>query len=179
MHVMLDLETMGNSSNAAIIAIGAVAFNEKEIVGDYYTQISLESSVEHGMKMDASTVIWWLKQSDNARSAFKDNEKASELPVSLVDFSAWVLSLIETHGDVNVWGNGVAFDNVILSNAYKACHLRQPWNFWNDRCYRTLKSTNLHIKMIRSGTHHNALDDAKSQALHLMDINANSATKFL
>jgi exodeoxyribonuclease VIII len=37
-----------------------------------------------------------------------------------------------------MFGNGASFDNVILGEAYKRCGLKVPWNFWNDRCLRTL-----------------------------------------
>jgi len=69
-----------------------------------------------------------------------------------------------------LWGNGSTFDNVILSNAYRAIGVKQPWDFWNDRCYRTLKSLYPHVKLERSGVAHNALDDAKSQAMHAVRI---------
>ena len=37
LHCMVDLETMGNGSNAAIIAIGAVAFDENKITAILFT----------------------------------------------------------------------------------------------------------------------------------------------
>ena len=69
-----------------------------------------------------------------------------------------------------MWGNGAAFDNAILSTAYALCEIEPPWIYWNDRCYRTVKSLNRSIPFIRLGTHHNALSDAESQATHLMQI---------
>ncbi len=71
---------------------------------------------------------------------------------------------------VKIWGNGADFDNVILTSAYKRNDLELPWRYTNNRCYRTLKSLYPEIKLERSGTHHNALDDAISQANHLMSI---------
>ena len=49
MHVMLDLETMGNGANAAIIAIGAVSFNENGVADRFYKQVALQSSVSIGL----------------------------------------------------------------------------------------------------------------------------------
>ena len=71
---------------------------------------------------------------------------------------------------VRLWGNGASFDNAILSTAYELCELEtvQPWRFYNDRCYRTVKSLYPEVAMVRTGTYHNALDDAESQALHLL-----------
>lgn len=166
-NIMLDLETMGNNSNSPLIAIGAVYFDQNGLGGEFYTQVQLESHVKLGAEIDSSTVLWWLKQSDQARSAFKGNESADPLWVALGKFSQFV----GTNGSkVKVWGNGAAFDNVILGNAYRLSNLEQPWKFWNDMCYRTIKNIYSDVEMQRVGTHHNALDDAKSQAVHLIQI---------
>ena len=61
-----------------------------------------------------------------------------------------------------------------LSDAYDRAQLPRPWKYYNDRCYRTVKNLRPDVPMIRGGTHHNALDDAKSQATHLMAIQGNS-----
>ena len=70
--VMIDLETMGVNTKAAIVAIGAVGMdviNNKVIPGsEFYCIVDLESSVQNEGIMDASTVLWWLSQSDFARS---------------------------------------------------------------------------------------------------------------
>lgn len=166
-HIMLDLETMGNGSNAAIIAIGAVRFNETALGEKYYQVVDLESSVNAGGKIDPSTVMWWMKQSDQARSALARPD--NDLFVALMEFSVW-LRQCDANGDCRIWGNGSDFDNVILSNAYRCVKLETPWKFYNNRCYRTIKSLYPGVQMQRSGTHHNAVDDAISQARHLQEI---------
>lgn len=166
-HCMLDLETMGNGNRAAIIAIGAVIFDAQNVEQDgFYAQVSLDSSVRQGLEMDTSTILWWLQQSDAARAAFKGNEKSKQLVIVLEEFTIW----LEKFGDVQIWGNGAAFDNTILSAAYRKCGIEQPWKFWNDRCYRTMKALFPDVKCDRFGTHHNALDDARTQAWHLIEI---------
>jgi len=166
MHIMPDLETMGNKSNAAIIAIGAVAFDANGVHDRFYSQCSLESSVQLGLKMDAGTVIWWLKQSDQARAAFADNDKAQAIQLSLIEF----VQFYKKNNGGAVWGNGATFDNVILTTAFDLALIPKPWKFWDDKCYRTIKDTFKDVKLIRTGVHHNAVDDAESQALHLIDI---------
>lgn len=164
--VMLDLETMSTNPNAAIIAIGAVAFNKSNgVVDKFYVQINLDSAIQSGGWVDGSTVTWWLKQSEEARSCFFSNENAPHLMDALSRFSEFY----KKHGGM-VWGNGAMFDNSILGNSYKRCGLDIPWKFWNDMCYRTVKNMNKHISLDRVGTYHNAVDDAESQALHLIKI---------
>jgi len=168
-NVMLDLETMGNGPQAAIIAIGAVEFDiPSQQIGDkFYAVVDLESAVALGGVMDTSTVLWWMKQSDAARAAF--DREGEHLAVVLQQFSEWMAGRAPIDA-VQVWGNGAAFDNVILASAYRRHGAQQPWQFWNDRCYRTVKALYPDVKMSRSGTHHNAVDDAESQARHLIDM---------
>ena len=164
-NIMIDLETMGTGSNAAILALGVVKFNTKGLGDEFYAIIDLNTSVKAGLSIDPSTIYWWLKQSDEARAALgRENES---LFSALKAFSAFV-------GDkdkAKIWGNGASFDNPILADAYRAVNLEQPWKFWNDMCYRTVKNLlGNNIEYVFEGDKHNALDDAKSQALHLIKI---------
>jgi len=162
--IMLDLETMGQRKDAAIIAIGAVKFGDGKIYDEFYQIIDLQSSIDAGLSIDASTIMWWMKQSDAARNEF--GRASASIDGVLQNFSDW----IGDDSDPEIWGNGAAFDNVILANAYHKCGIKQPWKYWNDRCYRTIKAMVPKLTLERTGTHHNALDDAKHQALHLMKI---------
>ena len=167
-NVMVDLETMGNGPSAAIVAIGAVEFDpgSGKLGREFYQEVSLEDSAANGGVIDASTVLWWMRQSDEARAAVYSKDGINLLP-ALLQFAQW---LRECGPRVKVWGNGSPFDNVILRSAYGAVHMPPPWEHWNDRCYRTLKNLRPGIKLERSGTHHNALDDAITQAKHAMVI---------
>lgn len=164
MHVMIDLETMGTRPNAPIIAIGAVTFDANAVYDEFYVNIDLESAVrDGGAAIDPETVMWWMKQSDEARAALQVNPKP--LRVALFEFTRWVKQSEVVTG---VWGNGASFDNIILSETYRRMSMEPPWKFWDDRCYRTVKNMFPGVKAERFGTHHNALDDAKSQAAHLV-----------
>ena len=163
-NIMLDLETMGTGADAAIIAIGAVRF-DTDITDRFYRVVSLRSSVEAGLRMDPDTVLWWMQRSDEARAQFAKDGYI--LFAALNDFRYWIR---ENDEDPIVWGNGADFDNTILANAYRTLAIPVPWEFWNNRCYRTVQALHPDIKMERNGTYHNALDDAESQARHLMRI---------
>lgn len=167
--VMLDLETMGTGPNAAIIAIGAVEFDVKsgELGREFYNTVSLQSAVESGGAIDASTVIWWMDQSDAARAEFK--RTGIHITDALVNFSTWLGGCGLTSSR-RVWGNGAAFDNVILASAYRASGFDVPWEFWNDRCYRTIRAILPPMPIERGGTHHRAVDDARTQARHLIQL---------
>lgn len=164
-HIMLDLETLSTEPNAAIISIGAVMFT-KDGVSDYrfYQTIDIESNGFCGRHMSYSTVSWWMKQDLGARKEFQ--KPAEKLPIVLSNFRDW-FTVYDIDG---VWGNGSDFDNLILTSAFASVpSLTIPWKYYQNRCYRTLKNL-VNIPLERSGTHHNALDDAVTQAEHAVKI---------
>lgn len=160
---MLDLETLGTRPGSAILAIGAVKFNEKEIYDSFYCRISLVAAVQCGLTIDPETVLWWMQQSDEARRELC--QPADNLPMALIRFAQWV-----GPESPEMWGNGAAFDNVLLAEAYRLTGQEPPWKFYDDRCYRTVKNLYPDITIFREGTHHHALEDARSQACHLIAI---------
>lgn len=169
LDVMLDLETMSTDKDAAIVAIGAVEFDLEagEIGEKFYVVVDLESAVQMDGVMDVSTVRWWMRQSDDARSIF--DMEGELITIALEMFSRWMFFRGDKES-VRVWGNGLAFDNVILARAYRRNRIDIPWSGKNNRCYRTVIKLYPHVPMSRVGVHHNAVSDAESQARHLIAI---------
>lgn len=160
-RVMVDLETFGTRPGSVIVALGAVRFEDGKIVDRFYARIDPVDAQARGLVIDAATVVWWLGQSDAARGEIGAGGKP--LADVLGEFGAWL-----GEAETEVWGNGASFDNVLLDEAFARCGLKRPWPFGRDRCYRTVAALRPDLKIERKGTHHNALDDAESQALHLM-----------
>lgn len=166
---MIDIETMGNTPGAAILSIGAVFIKDGKLAEEFYQHIDLESCLENGLKMDAGTVQWWMKQSDEARAAIT-LEKGVNIIAVLADFFAWVSDVAEG-AEVHVWGNAATFDVVLMEEAFRRVGYDIPWKFWGHRCYRTLKNLFPGVpKPESTGIKHHALHDAKWQALHLIAI---------
>ncbi|MDM3275507.1 3'-5' exoribonuclease, partial [Citrobacter sp. Ce119] len=139
-HLMVDLETMGSGPDAPIVSIGAVYFDPStgNTGAEFYQVVSLESSMSFGMKPDASTIQWWLKQSSEARSAILVDEAMGlrETLELLADFIAE--NAANGSHTVQLWGNGCSFDNVILRRAYALAETPFAVPFWNDRDVRTM-----------------------------------------
>ncbi|MFS1891803.1 3'-5' exonuclease [Vibrio lentus] len=176
-HVMLDLETMGNGSNAAIVSIGAVAFNPSngQLGAEFEEVINLNSAAYYS-DIDAPTVTWWLSQGDEARAIFLKETPKSSLKDALLEFNQWLADLGESK-DICLWGNGAGFDNVILMNSFKATRIRPNFIHWNDLDVRTIVRMGRDIlginpkeTLVREGVHHSALDDAKFQAQYVSEI---------
>jgi 3'-5' exoribonuclease Rv2179c-like domain len=168
-HIMVDLETLSTAPSAVILSIGAVKMDLENLTlgPEFY---ALVDPVDQPGTIDAATVLWWLEASAEARAALKALTPVY-LPIALINFSGFV-SPVHAPEDVAVWGNGAAFDNVILRDAYRRCRQREPWTYRGDYCYRTMfRNFGADLPAgSASGVRHNALDDARLQATNLIEI---------
>ncbi len=173
-HIMLDIESLGTRPGCVVMSIGAVAFDHIQGLGpEFYIVINQKSCEAAGLTTDKGTVGWWMRQSPEAQSVLRDSRSGG---VTLAEALDQFADYAKQFGpEVRVWGCGANFDNTIVSHLYHAAGKRQPWKYVNDRCYRTLKNLVPLVAMERSGTYHNALDDAKSQAEHAIKILAKLA----
>lgn len=174
--VMVDLETLSTAPTAAILSIGAVAF---ELTGDgpirrispsgvelesrryeFYANVMLDS---RNSKVDDGTLRWWLGQSEAARARLSTPEPLWP-SVAIADFENW-LERLGVGDEFRIWGHGANFDIPILEHAFGR---RVPWRYNAARDTRTL----FHIagapwddwfKEMAHGEEHDALADAHLQ----------------
>jgi len=177
-HLMVDLETMGSNPDAPVVSIGAVFFEPStgETGPEFYQVVDLTSAMNFGAKPDASTILWWMKQSSEARSALLV-EDAADLDVALTLFSEFLCGNAANGAkSVQVWGNGATFDNVLLKQSYELVGGTAPWRFVNDRDVRTIVELgnaigiNPRYDIPFEGDKHNALADALHQAKYVSAI---------
>jgi hypothetical protein len=169
--VMIDLETLGRRAGCSVLSIGAVAFDAEtgELGPEFYAVVNRDSCAIAGLHEDPETIAWWDAQSCDAKTVLLHAEEGGLLlPDALQRFTIFLLGFDVKK--VKVWGNGGDFDNTILTACYASIGETTPWDFWNNRCYRTLKNLAPQIKLERTGTYHNALDDAMSQARHAIKL---------
>lgn len=168
-NIMIDIETLGNEVDAAILSIGACEFDiETGDIGDtFYTKVGLDDAVERQKrKINASTLRWWLQQDEESRKEAFDG--AEHLFSALHKLDTWMTGKRE---DYKVWGNGSTFDISILEHALRQESLPVRWKFWNVRDVRTVVDL-AYGKVDRNdfefdGVPHHALDDAKHQAKYV------------
>ena len=173
-HVMLDLETMGNKSNAALISLGAVEFdiNTGETGREFYNRIDLQSCLDRGLVINASTLYWWLTQNRQAQEEVAKG--GDDLAAVLEGFEFWLRGTIK---GVKLWGNGARFDIGLLEDAYVACGYKKiPWGFRDERDLRTLVAfapeikTRVTAKWKNNMVEHHPIDDCKMQIAYATEI---------
>jgi DNA polymerase III epsilon subunit-like protein len=177
-HVMVDLETLGTLPGCRILSIGAVFFSQDGLGQEFYREAQI--NYQGDLVVEEATLGWWQSRPAEVRDRlFEGQNDKPVLRTVLEQFNAWLDSYADRdvidqkigHLRLGLWGNGADFDNAILQVAFdRVCESGPAWPFWSNRCYRTLKNLAPSIKMVRQGNHHNALDDAKSQALHAAEL---------
>lgn len=163
---MIDIETMAQGPNAAILSIAGVRFDlETGQTGAWmHEPVSLASSQEYGLEIDASTVLFWLDQSKEAQRGWR-----VEHPKLLPSALNVLTHLVNVEGGTSwVWANSPSFDCVILANAYKVTKQQKPWSFRAERDVRTLiqlgRDVGFDAKAApRTGVAHDALADCHEQ----------------
>jgi exodeoxyribonuclease VIII len=177
---MIDIETLGKGNDALILSIGVMPFflGDKPSVpptgSGFSVNINVESSQLLGAKMDASTILWWMTQDDNARDIF--GGITDTLPHALDRLTSY-LNVTAGSTDIVVWGNGSTFDISILEDNFRLAGMKEPWNFRNVRDMRTMVDLygrmDHTVRMSRSeedGYLHTALGDAVHQARKLVSL---------
>lgn len=161
-HLMIDIETLGQSPHAVVLSCALVAFNKDTIINQKEWILNVEQQIQQGRKIDYDTVSWWMKQSDDARKLFHN-----KFQTSLTYFANEAVNFFtkECGPQGRLWGNGASFDIPIIETLIKKNGQQPPWKYFHHRCYRTMKAI---YKMDEGvpfeGTKHGALPDALHQA---------------
>lgn len=176
-HIMLDIETLDTAQSAVVLSIGAVVFDphSKELGEKFYVEFTtdLDTQQRVGRTMSAATVVWWMQQGAAAKQIFADPAPEGVRRVSTAQGLTEFASFVARNGgkEAQLWGNGSDFDNVIVGSLFDSFGLTKPWSYSKNRCYRTVKRLfGESVKLSRQGVHHNGLDDAITQAVHLQEI---------
>lgn len=165
-HVSFDLETFGTSSDAVIVAIGAVEFDpySNRLGKEFYCNVEAASCISAGMKIDASAIYFWLDQLKERQNDLKENR------LSIGDaLSAFRKYMEEVEGRY-VWAHAT-FDPVIVANACTLANKGRIFNYKDVRDLRTLTAITrdysqcpLYSDAKDMTMAHNALADAVRQA---------------
>jgi hypothetical protein len=167
--IMIDLETLATSTDAAILTIGAVKFDpfgreaQEPSMTPFYVRVDLDSCDEIGLVTNDDTIAWWANQSKEAQEeAFNTNDiiHIRDAFEQLYKF-CW--------GAKRVWSNGSCFDIVICEHVFKKVNRAVPWKFWEVRDVRTAFDLGINPQRPPVTAHH-ALQDAWNQAVGIQNV---------
>jgi len=172
-HLMVDLETLATTPNAAMLSIGAVTFdpNSSEIYDDFYHRIELESLEGLDSFIDDNTIEWWSKQDKEVQEEAFNPEGRVDIREVMDGFYKFCM------GSTHFWSHGSTFDIIILEHYFRQLGKPYPWNFWQVRDTRTLFDLGYDPEMPQANKHH-ALEDAVRQAIGVQNMFKKLGRKF-
>lgn len=166
---MIDIETLGTSPGCVVLSIGAVRFDGLGVAEEFSAFPDMKEQEALGLRCELDTACWWMGQSDEALAGVF-NVQRSGLAEVLVDLMAFI-----GVGEREVWSCG-NFDLPIIEELYRRGQragicVECPWKHWEVREYRTVKGMFRHLRpVVRKAVAHVALEDARVQALELLEI---------
>lgn len=157
LDITIDIETTSLDVTAAIMQLGAVAWNRQAETSDdifilknedgtpsavaceYFNMgVDLRTSFIAGLDFDKSTARWWDSQNEDVK---KEMLSPSPIPVETVleQFASWVQNIQKRVGaeSVTIWSQGADFDCAILRHISGIFHVKLPVRYQNFRCART------------------------------------------
>lgn len=165
--VMIDLETLGTVPDGVIVQIAAVKFNivTRKVYYDHFLHnIEAQSCIDAGMSLNVDTILWWMGQSQEARSIFANSDRI-KIGQALSLFNHWYDSDTQ-----RIWCH-TTFDYPILNNAFLATGIQPKYSHYIFRDLRTIVDlANVDYRSReRKGVHHNALNDCLFQIEYVCD----------
>ena len=149
--VTLDLETCAVCPTAAVMSIGAVAWDRDQVDTPFYEEgnmhnadylylrhVDLRSQFVNGFTFDQDTANWWSSRSKEAKAAVtaQDCQPCDSVENVVVDFFQWIKEI--ANGDeICLWSQGSDFDIAILRNICQIFQIDLPVSYKNFRDHRT------------------------------------------
>lgn len=171
-HLMVDIETLGQEATAVVVQIGAVAFSvSKGLLDDgMECNVSMQSNEQYLRTYDMSTLKWWIQQLASGAVHNLFLQDTVPLEKAMMKFSGYTLE----HKPECVWAKPPGFDLEILRSAGTISGVPVKWSRSKERCARTIMSLatqgEVEAAMAISKKTHRALDDAKFQALVVQQV---------
>lgn len=160
-RTMFDIEAWDLKETALLLSVGIVDIDQE--VGQV-RHPGIEEQQRDGRTIGASTAQWWTFQSEAARITTLSDAIWRENPGIT---AAYIAQAAEEADEI--WASGTSYDMKILSHFVKQYLPDYRWPFWKERDHRTVRElVDPHGLMKPSrGTEHDALEDAKFQAVYL------------
>lgn len=176
LNITFDLETCALCPTAAVMSIGAVAWNGDAednpftdgFSNDYcfYRHVDLRSSFVDGFTFDSKTSEWWATQDDGAKKALLEYDDVPLHPIADVieDFVYFIQYIQEEMSakEVKLWSQGADFDIAILKNICRKYGIEEPVSYKNFRDHRTFFMEGAKIICDKAGVE---LDERKAYSL--------------
>lgn len=169
-QIHIDTETLSTKLKAKLLSIGAVCGEET-----FYVEIDTSLYPEGGAFIsDDKTIQWWAD-----RGGFEPSQEPLSPFTAVSMLAQWIAKVTEDLEWFDVWANSPSFDCEKLNYHFKHYSIAYPWDFWQERCVRTIKNLgrSLNLNIPEGDPPHHALEDARAQQRTVAAVFATLADK--
>ena len=174
MDLMIDLETLSTSNNAAILTMAAIKFDPhadyRKVTVDqlppnqvFYKRIDLDSCLKIGLVTNDETINWWGTQPKEAQEEAFSEDNRMDISKAMRMLNSFAFGIKQP------WSHGSCFDLMIIEEVCRRLELGVRWNYYNIRDTRTLFDLGVDPKMPKADKHH-ALHDAFRQVIGVQNV---------
>lgn len=162
---MLDIETVANTNNTAVIQVAMIRFDWTGKLGNsLVVRLNLDEQLRKGLDANSSTLAWWVNTNPQLfKSLLTENvESVSQALSKICQFI--------TFNDY-IWCHAT-FDIPILNNLLHKFGFKTPWAYKKCRDIRTLTElAELDLTQYNweKEKTHDALDDCRFQIKYCYD----------
>lgn len=170
--IMVDIESLDLGPRSVVTQIAFVAFpldDPDTVVKEVNEFLPIQPQLALNRTMSASTILWWMTQSDDARGLFQynDGDDLDELLAMVRSVSRKFTQSLAGFPSYEVWARGPQFDIVNLESLLIDCGESVPWKYDRVRDLRTIMgAANLKTADVvpsREFTKHVAIEDCYFQ----------------
>jgi len=170
--ITIDFETCALCPTAAVMSVGAVAWNREaedspfvfegisSSLFNYDKHVDLRSQFIDGFIFDKETAQWWAQRSDEAKKAVLEYDDTPLAPIDNVvdNFCRWMREIKELVGakQLILWSQGSDFDIAILRNICNKYGIEIPVSYKNIRDHRTFFMEGAKMILDKAGAEFNA-----------------------
>lgn len=164
-NIMLDIETVANTNNTAVIQVAMIHFDWTGKLGEsLVVRLNLDEQLRKGLDANSSTLAWWADTNPQLfRSLLTENVESVSQALSkvcqFINFNDYI------------WCHAT-FDIPILNNVLCKFGFKTPWAYKKCRDIRTLTElANLDLTQYNWAAEktHDALDDCRFQVKYCCD----------
>ena len=163
--VVCDIETLGKGQSPPVFQIAACAFDIK--TGELKYSYNQKADIAQMTNIEGDTLKWWLQTNrellSNLVGAGSVRECVHPTECDLITrFVLFLNNLKDQYDEIYFWGNGILFDNRIISQKCRDYNLVYPIHYRNDRDIRTL----LELACIKTGKTREEFEGERQSVAH-------------
>lgn len=153
--IMIDMESLGVSSDSIILSAGVCLFSEDGPEGDTSFHFNVSHQIVQGRTISNATVDWWRRENES-----EFDRLVNDGTEHLYNLKLNIESHIKENRVKNIWSRGY-FDFGVLESLEV-----EGLQYWMHRDCRTLDA----FQRPKTKATHNALQDCYDQIEHVNEV---------